>query len=83
MSATPPREWFEKQGFVDEQGMVRYCSVCKAIPFVFIGHSCTSLEARARGCAGEIIEAPYRWERVIPVENEDRPGDWMLIWVGE
>jgi hypothetical protein len=53
MSATPPREWFEKQGFVDEQGMVRYCSVCKAIPFVFIGHSCTRLEARARGCRGD------------------------------
>lgn len=79
-SSIPPREWFE-QNFVHD-GTVTYCSSCHSIPFVFIGHDCMSIEARACGIKAERITAPYVWENVVPVENDYRPGDWHLAWNG-
>jgi len=78
LSQTPPREWFEEH-FVHD-GMVSYCSECQAIPFMFVGHWCRSLEGWSCGIRAEIVEVPYRWEDVTPVENDDRPGDWHLAW---
>lgn len=76
----PPREWFEEH-FVHD-GTVTYCSECKAIPFMFVGHWCRTIEARSCGIRAEMIDAPYRWEDVAPVGSDDRPGDWQLAWVG-
>ena len=74
----PPREWFE-ENFVHD-GTVEYCSVCRAIPFMFIGHECTSA---FYGIGGKRITVPYRWEDVEPCENDDRPDDWKLVYVGD
>lgn len=76
MSKTPPREWFE-ENFVHD-GQVTYCSECRAIPYLFIGHFCMSLDGRACGIRAERLSVPYRWEDVTPVESGDRPGDWHL-----
>lgn len=77
----PSREWFEKT-FV-HGGKVTYCSECHAIPFAFVGHDCMSIDAMIGGWAAEKIAVPYRWEDVVPVESDTRPGDWKLMWVGE
>ena len=76
--ATPPREWFEKN-FVHD-GKVHVCSECRAIPFAFIGHWCRTIEARSCGIVADIEEKPYRWQDVVPVQNDDRPGDWCLMF---
>jgi hypothetical protein len=77
-SSHPPREWFEDH-FVHD-GQVTYCSECQSIPFAFIGHWCRTMEARACGIKAEMIDAPYRWEDVVPVGSG--LGDWHLAWVG-
>jgi hypothetical protein len=77
---TPPREWFEEH-FVHD-GEVTYCSYCYAIPLAFIGHDCMSMEAHLGGYAADKITVPYRWEDVMPIENDYHPGDWKLAWIG-
>lgn len=74
----PEQEWFE-ENFVRE-GEVTYCSECHAIPFAFIGHECTGIEAQMGGYAADKITVPYRWEDVSPRQNDDRPGDWGLTY---
>lgn len=76
-SVSPPREWLEDH-FVHD-GQITYCSFCRAVPFSFIGHACTSPLVMGRDTADQIT-VPYRWEDVVPVENEDRRGDWMLLY---
>ena len=77
--SVPPREWFEKN-FVHD-GKITYCSVCHSIPWSFIGHECTGIEAVLAGYAADKIEVDYCWKEVHPIQNEDRPDDWMLMWV--
>ena len=76
MSAVPPREWFEET-FVHD-GQITYCSWCQAVPFLFIGHPCTSIAAGPDHA--EKITVPYRWEDVTPIEDSERRGDWMLSY---
>jgi hypothetical protein len=79
MSDTPPMTWFE-ENFVHD-GNITYCDGCNSIPFAFIGHWCTGLEAHAMGCAASKVTVPYRPEDVVLVESDDRPGDWRGVYV--
>ncbi len=74
----PPREWFEENFVYNDENepYIIYCSCCNIIPFTFIGHLCTSWEMGAD--AATKIKAPYHWDDVKPIENDDRPGNWSL-----
>ncbi len=76
---TPPREWVEEH-FV-RAGQITYCTDCGAVPAVPMGtgHDCMRLgaEAHFHGLLGEWATMPCDFERLVLVENGDRPGDWM------